>query len=232
MSNYSNEVNREPRLFKIILRKKLDFSGELGAVKKAPVNSQTIYASYYSATLPNRRVSISGTAVVGDIGLETWSSVTATLRQRFENQGWNLHNFSLDEGSGILSANVNINISADVSNQFSNQAHLDQAYRIFNAFTINYGVTTNRPFTSIDLRITGEEKPSYTAPKTTTISGIPKQQAGGSSNVAGNTNYAPPDAPFSLDKALTDLSKSLFGSMGSSTLLIAGVLGVILVLKR
>jgi hypothetical protein len=216
-------------------------TGELGAgskptVRKAPAkkliaNKQTIYATNYNPGLPTRRVSISGTAVVGDIGLETWSGVTAFLRQQFEKQGWNLHNFSLEEGSGVFSANVDINISADVSNKYTNQEHLDQAYRIFNAYTINYYVTTNRPFSNVRLNINGTEKPSYAAPKTSTISGTPNPESGGNSN-GGNNQNPPPDNAFSLDKAIGDLSKGLFGSAGTSALLIAVVLGGIVILKR
>jgi hypothetical protein len=240
MSNYGNETEGQPRLIKIYLIKPPDFGGEFGAPKKVatkkviakkplakkPANSQTIYATNYTVTAPTRRVSISGTAVVSDIGLETWSAVTAYLRQQFEKQGWYLSNFSLEEGSGIFSANVDINITAEVSNQYSNQEHLDQAYRIFNQYTINYYVTTNRPFSNVRLDITGTDKPNYAAPKTKTTSGTPKP------NTGDDTTYTPPDAPFSLDKTLTDISKTLFGSFGTSTLLIAVVLGGIIVLKR
>ncbi len=209
-------------------------NGELGAAKKpaAPkANTQTIYATNYNPALPTRRVSISGTAVIGDIGLESWSAVTAYLRQQFENQGWRLHNFSLEEGSGILSANVDINISADISNNYTNQEHLDQAYRIFNAYTINYYVTTNKPFSNIRLNMSGTEKPSYKAPKETTTSGTPKPQ-GGDGSSGGDITYKPPGAVPTFDETLTALSKSLFGSFGTSTLLIAVVLGGIIVLKR
>jgi hypothetical protein len=205
--------------------------GELGRVKKAPVNKQRIQATYYNPVLPTRRISISGTAVVGDIGLETWSSVTAFLRQQFENEGWRLHNFSLEEGSGIFSANVDINISADVSNNYTNREHLDNAYRKFNAYTIDYYIATNRPFSNVRLDVSGTEKPSYSAPKETTVSGTPKPQGGGGSN-GGDGNYRPPGEATTFDETLTALSKSLFGSIGTSTLLVAVVLGGIVVLKR
>jgi hypothetical protein len=226
---------------KIYIKPRRLETGELGAgrkptVRKAPAkkptaNKQTIYATNYNPGLPTRRVSISGTAVVGDIGLETWSGVTAFLRQQFEKQGWNLHNFSLEEGSGIFSANVDINISADVSNKYTNQEHLDQAYRIFNAYMINYVVTTNRPFSNVRLTISGTEKPSYKAPKETNISGTPDPKSGDNSS-GGNNQKPPPDDTFSLDKVIGDLSKGLFGSAGTSALLIAVVLGGIVVLKR
>lgn len=217
--------------YKIYIYRTDSENGELGSPKK-PAKSQTIYPTYYNPTLPTRRVSISGTAIVGDIGLETWSAVTAYLRQQFEKQGWYLSNFSLEEGSGIFSANVDINIAAEVSNKYTNQEHLDQAYRIFNQHAINYYVTTNRPFSNVRLNITGTDKPSYAAPKTTTISGTPEPQSNGGSSNGGNNQNPPPEKPFDLGETLTNLSKSLFGITGTSTLLIAAVLGGILIIKR
>ncbi len=56
-------------------------------------------------------------------------------------------------------------------------------------------------------------------------------------NPSGNSDsnpsgYVPSGSLFSLEKSLDDISKGLFGSMGTSTLLIAGVLAVIIIVKR
>ncbi len=61
----------------------------------------------------------------------------------------------------------------------------------------------------------------------------PSPSSNTNSNTGGNSGYVPPSgSTFSLDETLNNLSKTLFGSFGTSTLLIAVVLGGIIVLKR
>jgi hypothetical protein len=218
-------------------------SGELGAqkiplFKIGDINKNTNYGGIdairanQAANATSRRISITGRTNVNFTGLQSWSSIQAELRARFQKQGWILHNFSIVLSGAIYGRTAAVQIAADVSNHYTNQEHLDQAYRLFNGFILNAVVTTNHVFSEVDVDINGAEKPGYKAPATQTTSGMPNWNNGGSNN-GGNQNYAPPpEAPFSLDKTLADLSKSLFGSAGTTTLIVAGVLVGIIILKR
>ncbi len=176
---------------RIVIRRANQQSGELGA----------------AAT---RQITISGTATLGDIGLELWSNVVKILRQQFKNQGWNIHNFSLEQGSGIISANVDIKITADVSNDFTNEQHKGQALRIFAGYQTNYFVTTNRPFSNIQLKVAGANKPNYVSNTTihptiyTVDKGKTKQPKSKPPPSGNPAAAAPPPPPPPAEKGLFD----------------------------
>jgi hypothetical protein len=201
MNGIANQSVNSGRLIKVYISKaQNNFGGELGQ----------------SAM---RRINIVGTAnLVGSTGLEGASGIAAALRRRFASQGWLLSNFDFT-GGGLFSDTVNINLTADVPGQYSNQQHLDQAYAILNNYELSSGITKWRPLNRVYLTLTGAEMPNYVPEQTTSISGTQTPQGNGSSLLGNN--------PFGLPTF-----GSLFGSSGTSVLLVVGVLAGIIIFKR
>jgi hypothetical protein len=181
MNSGVNELVNPRRIIKVYISKTPDsFSGELGQ----------------SAT---RRINIVGTANVGSTGLEGVSGIGAALRQAFENQGWFFSNFEFS-GGGLFSDTVSINLTADVPNQYSNQDHLDQAYRILNNYQLSSGVTSWRPLGRVNLTLTGADNPNYKPIQTTSISGTrtPVKNNSNSNNLLGLPSFGSLDTSLLL----------------------------------
>jgi len=195
-------------------------------------------ATSLAARAASRRITITGTASLGSIGLESISRITAQLRQRFENQGWQLPVFDIrPSGNWMSYSSAAIIIEANVSNDYTNQQHRDLASSKFSEFTISNGITSWQPFEHVALDVTaGSDKPDYTAPAETTIKATPTPQrsdnhgggGGGSSSNSGGGK--PDDGESFLGKLWGDLG---FGvGVSATTALVVGGIFVIIMLKK
>jgi hypothetical protein len=153
-------------------------------------------------------------------GVSTDLLRTDVLKQ-FGELGWNVQTFEFDYYSDEKQYRFRMTALVPASYTLEQVKLLaTDAFQNFN------GGWLGHYFTNVRLDVAAQ----YVAPKPSANSKSSSPPANYNPYIPG---YVPPaDAPFSLDKTLTDLSKSLFGSMGTSTLLIAVVLGGIIVLKR
>jgi hypothetical protein len=150
-----------------------------------------------------RRISITGTAVI-----QTWNETVESaenfVRSIFERAGWKLYNFDFQQISWtrLSGLEFSVNIVADVSNDYTNQQHLDFATRSMQSYV---SITGNQTITNVYLKAEGAE--IGTAPN------------GGQ----------PLGLPYFLNPILPT---NLFGSAGTTVLVVAAVLTGIIIFKR
>jgi hypothetical protein len=190
--------------------------GELGKAKKPaatkkPDTSPKIYT--IAGTLGDN-LGWYATAVSAE-------TIRADVLKQFAELGWNVQTFGFDYYRD--EKQYRFRMTALVPASYT----LEQVKLLATgAFQNFYSGGRGHYFTNVRLDAAAE----YVAPSPSTNS-VPDQPSNNSNPYV--PGYVPPaGAPFSFGQALTDLSKGLFGSFGTSTLLVAVVLGGIIVLKR
>lgn len=144
-----------------------------------------------AASAPTRRLTFTGTADFTKSVATTEANVESKIRQDLTRNGWQISNLDVSL-NGYYYGQAGINITAEVSNEFSNESHRDQLNRTLLASGLFDGIAQAMVFSNVQLNVTGAEKPSYVAPTQTTISGTPtpnpNNSGGNSSNGSGNPN--------------------------------------------
>lgn len=216
-----------------------------GATASAGISKPAVRTSSASST---RRIHVTGTARLYST-FQTVEGAESYLKQKFIAAGWKLYNFDFTQTGYTFSISFDIDISADVSNAYTNQQQLDFVSSVFNNYIINLGVTQSKGITDLRLQISGND-----APGASRISDVPTNSIGYSS---GGTTGSPPDSDSyqalldylkgkgkpdeeswleSLGKAfgLDGLAKSLGLVAGTATITAVAVGGIFLIvmLKR
>jgi hypothetical protein len=143
------------------------------------------------------------------------SVIRSDVLRQFKELGWNIQTFEFDWYKD--EQQYRFRLTALVNNSYTLEQVKTGATDAFQNFNGGY---LGHLFTNVRLDAAAQ----YVAPS---------PSANTNSNTGGNSGYVPPSgSTFSLDETLNNLSKNLFGSFGTSTLLIAVVLGGIIVLKR
>lgn len=184
-----------------------------------------------------RRVTITGTGVYSPNSLSTFSGSKQYVRGLFEAQGWRIINFDISDSGWIFNSPVGINITAEVPDEYTNQAHLDQVYALFNSYYVSNLTSTLHPFSGLNLKIDGQDRSGYTPPNpTTTITGTPTPKprtnttsGGGNNNSSGLTAD---DVTAQISAALS-AGTNLFGVAGLTTgVLTLGLIAFVLIRNR
>jgi hypothetical protein len=143
------------------------------------------------------------------------SLIRADVLKQFGELGWNVQTFDFDYYGD--EKQYRFRMTALVAASYTLQQVKSLATDAFQNFN---GGWLGHYFTNVRLDASAQ----YVAPSPSSNT---------NSNTGGSSGYVPPSgSTFSLDETLNNLSKSLFGSMGTSTLLIALVLGGIIILKK